>query len=60
MSKRTGTSNSNLAVTATPAAGAVVKVMRPVVVETDHPEAWGVPFRAMVAVPATGLEMTRV
>jgi hypothetical protein len=34
-----GTSNSKPAVMATPAAGAVVKVMTPVVVETDQPEA---------------------
>ena len=55
MSKRTGTSNSKPAVMATPAAGAVVKVTRPVAEETDQPEAWGVPFRAIVTVPATGL-----
>lgn len=44
---------------ATPKAGAVVKVMRPVVMETDQPEACGVPFRAMATVPATGLVMVR-
>ena len=44
VSKRTGTSNSKPAVMATPAAGAVVKVMSPVEVETDQPEAWGEPF----------------
>lgn len=60
VSNRTGTSNSNPAVMATPAAGAVVKVTKPVVVETDQPEACGVPFRAMVTVPATGLVITRV
>lgn len=36
VSKRTGTSNSKPAVTATPEPGAVVKVMTPVVVSTDH------------------------
>ena len=60
VSKRTGTSNSKPAVTATPAAGAVVKVTRPEVVETDQPVACGVPFSATVTVPATGLVMARV
>jgi hypothetical protein len=36
-----------------------VKVTRPVVVEADHPEACGVPFKAMVTVPATGLVIAR-
>ena len=36
------------AVIATPAAGTVVKVMRPVVVETDQPEACGVPFLSLI------------
>ena len=45
---------------ATPAAGAVVKVTRPEVVETDQPEAWGAPFRATVTVPTTGFVMARV
>jgi hypothetical protein len=45
---------------AMPAAGAVAKVTRPVAVETDQPVASGVPFSAMVTVPATGLVMARV
>ena len=60
VSKRTGTSKSKPALRATPAAGAVAKVMRPVAGETDQPEGCGTPFRAMVTVPATGLVIARV
>jgi hypothetical protein len=38
VSNRTGTSNSKSAVTSTSSAGAVPKVMRPVVVSTDQPD----------------------
>jgi hypothetical protein len=59
LSKRTGTSKSKPAVTATSGPGGAVKVTRPVVVSTDQPEACSTPASATRTLPATGLVMVR-
>ena len=60
VSNRTGTSNSNPAVTATPVSGAVSKVTMPVAVSTAKPLICSVPSSATRTVPATGFAMVRV
>ncbi|SEG35937.1 hypothetical protein SAMN05421751_1437 [Jhaorihella thermophila] len=59
VSKRTGTSNAKPAVMETPAAGALSKLTRPVVVSMDQPLACSTPSIATVTLPATGLVMAR-
>jgi hypothetical protein len=59
VSNRTGTSNSQSAVTSTPNAGGVPKVTSPVVVSTDQPDSCSTPSRYTFTVPATGLVVVR-
>jgi hypothetical protein len=60
MSNRTGTSDSKCAVISTLAAGAVLKVIRPVVTFTDQPESCSTPSLWTRTEPATGFETVRI